>query len=113
MNKTIKVLGYILFFVGIIAIIGVIVANKVLENKLIDFIEEDLPENISSSYGEISVNTLNGTAVLTTPNLILHNGENAVKHTFIKAVKLVISGFGYWNYFFKKEIHIRKITVER
>ncbi len=113
MNKTIKVICYTLFCVGILTIIGILVANKVVENKVIDFLERELPKNMKVSYDEISLNTLNGTAVLQTPNFTIQNGEYGAKHTFFNAEKLVISGFGYWDYLFKNEIQIDRIAVER
>ncbi len=113
MNKPIKILIYTLLSLGIVAIIIVIAGNIVLKNKIEDFIKEDLPENMSSSYDEVSVNTLDGTILLTNPMLIIKNKEDSVEHTFVNADKLVVSGISYWDYIFKKEIHIGKITLDK
>lgn len=113
MNKKSKILLYTLLSIGIIVIISGIAANSILKKKLENYINEDLPENIIHSYDELSVHTLDGAVMLTNPLIIIQNKEDGQKHTIVKAEKFTISGFSYWDYFFKKEIHIEKITLEK
>ncbi len=93
-------------------LITTIAANFILKNKLENFINKDLSENMISSYATLSVHTLDGTVMFTKPLMVIQNKDDKVKHTFVNAEKLIISGFSYWDYFFKKEIHIDQIILE-
>ncbi len=112
MNKTLKTIVYSVIVLAVVILIGTLTANMLIKNKIEKFITEDLPENMVRSYDELSVHTLDGTLLLTNPLLIVQNREDSVKFTFAKAQKLEVTGLSYWDYIFKKEIHIGKITLD-
>lgn len=112
MSKTFRITLYSIIALGIVVLSATIVANIILKNKLENFILKELPNTMISSYDELSVHTLDGSVLIKNPKLIIQNKEDAEKHTFIDAEILIISDVSYWNYIFKKEIHIGKISLE-
>lgn len=112
MNKTLRTIIYIIIILCAVILIATIAANIILENKLENLITNELPENITPSYKELSLHTLDGTVTVTNPRMTIQNEEDSVEHTFVKAEKLIVSGFSYWDYFIKKEINVEKIIFE-
>ena len=112
MRRSIKIILYSLAVLGVIFLITSIFANTIVKNKLEDFISHSLPPNMITSYDELSVHTLDGSVYFKNPTLVIQNIEDGVKHTFINAENLKITDLSYWDYIFKKKIHIGKIILE-
>ncbi|MGO3181298.1 MAG: hypothetical protein ACTIJ9_00555 [Aequorivita sp.] len=112
MNKLLKKIIYVVLAIGAVFIIATVSVNILLKNKLETFIKERLPENMVRSYDDISVESFGGSLTITNPSLIIKNKEDNVEHTFINVEKLKISDISYWDYLFKKEIHIENISLE-
>ncbi len=112
MNKTFRIIIITLITLGIIILGATIAANIILKIKLENLINNDVSSNIITSYEEISVHSLNGSILIIKPSINISNKEDSVKHTFIEAESLKISGISYWDYIFKKQIHIGEIIVD-
>ena len=112
MRRSIKIILYSLAILGVIALVSSIVANNIIKKKLENFISHGLPANMITSYNELSIHILDGSASLKNPSLVIQNKDDSVKHTFINAENLKITDVSYWDYIFKKEIHIGNIILE-
>lgn len=112
MKNSFKWILYILLSLGGLFVIGTIVINYLITDKIEHFIKEDLPKNISGSYNDLSVGIFNGTILLKDPKITVGTHTDSLNHTFINGKKLKISGLSYWRYFFQNEIHIGKIIIE-
>lgn len=112
MNKRFRKIVFILLALGAVFIIGAISINSILKNKLENFIQERLPENMVRSYDDITVESFGGSLIVTNASLIIKNKEDSVKHTFINVEKLKISDISYWDYMFNNEIHVEAISLE-
>lgn len=112
MKKNLKKLSYILLSIGVVLVISVVAANFILKNKVEDFIENKLPENMEGAYSSLSLSVLGGSVMLENPSFSVGNREDNIKYTFINAEKLQISGISYWNYLVKDEIHIGEFFLE-
>ena len=112
MNKTLKYTIYVILTFGAIVIASNIYLNHFLKNKLQNFIEERLPENMIRAYESITVETISGSLSITNASLIIHNKKDSVQHTFINVEKLNISDISYWDYLFNDEIHVESISLE-
>ncbi|CAM3268157.1 hypothetical protein [Aequorivita lipolytica] len=112
MEKGFKNSVYAILAIGALFIIGTISINIVLKNKLENFIQERLPDNMIRAFEDITVETFGGSLSVTNASLIIKNKNNNIEHTFINVEKLKISDISYWDYLFNDEIHIENITLE-
>lgn len=112
MKRSVKIFLYSLIALGITILILSLAANSIIKNKVENLIKDELPAHMISSYDEISIRTLEGSVYIKSPSLTLKNKTDSVTHTFLKAGNLRIEGVGYWDYLFKKKIHINKIVLE-
>ncbi len=112
MNKRFKKIVFALLALGAVFIIGSVSINGILKSKLENFIQERLPENMTRSYDDITVDSFDGSLVVTNASLIIQNKEDGVKHTFITVEKLKISDISYWGYLFNDKIHVEAISLE-
>ncbi len=112
MNKRFRKIIYILLTIGALLIVAVISINSILKNKVEKFIQDRLPENMERSYDEITLESFDGSLVITNASLIIKNKEDSVNHTFINVEKLKILDISYWDYLFKDKIHIEAISLE-
>ena len=113
MKKSIRRIIYVFLSLGIVVFIGVVVANSVLKNKIAKYIESELPENMVGSYNDLSARILSGTISLSNPSFIIQNKEDRIKHTFITAKQLEISGISFWKFLMGNELYIENILLER
>ncbi len=112
MSKYFKKIAFVILAIGAVLIIGSLAINSILKNKLENFIQERLPENMVRAYDDITVESLDGSMVVSNASLIIKNSEDGVKHTFINVQKLKISNISYWDYLFNDEIHVSTISLE-
>ncbi len=112
MNKRFKTIVFVLLALGAVIIIGSVSINGILKSKLENFIQERLPENMVRAYDDITVDSFDGSLVVTNASLIIQNKEDGVKHTFINVEKLKISDISYWDYLFNDKINIEAISLE-
>ncbi len=81
--------------------------NITVEKKL----NTGLPENLHIEYSDLHIEWLKGNASIQNP--IIHSySKDSLYYTKIKLEKISISGFDYFSYFTKKEIHISNITLK-
>lgn len=112
MKKPLRTLSYALLSAGFVAIIIIFTTNLIIENKLKNYVKTALPENLDALYESLSVNVLNGSVSLGSPSLTIRNQKDSIKHTFINAEKLKISGISYWSYLINNEIKLDEIFIE-
>jgi len=98
---------------GLLILLAGIAANSILKSKLENYIAEDLPQTISCSYTNISVNVFNGVATLENPLITFQNADNQKKYSSIQLEGIQFSGVSLWQYLFKNEIHIGKINFKK
>lgn len=112
MSKVLKYIAYSLISLGAMTLIGVVIANYSLENKLENILKNKLPSSIKASYKELSINSLSSSVSINNPEIIIQNKEDSLMHTAIVMDKIKISDISYWKYLFKNEIHVDKIILE-
>lgn len=104
---TFVVLGLAVLFFGIL-----IASNIIIKNKIAKFTKDQLPENITANFEGVSLHLLNGTLTYNDVSVTLQNKSNDTTHTYLSAEKVIIEDVSYWDYLFKKEIHIEDIKIK-
>src|SRR5690554_5981663 len=112
MNPLFKKLIFATLAIGTVVIASNIYINNFLKNKLENFIQERLPDNMVRTYDNITLEAFTGTLSISNASLIINNKEDDVEHTFIQVERLKISDISYWDYLFNDQIHIGSISVE-
>lgn len=112
MNRTLKRFLYSIIAIGAVFIIAIISINIILKNKVENFIEQRLPDNMIPTYDDLSVETLSGSLLISNASLIIKNKQDSLKHTFINVEKLSISSISYWEYLVNNEIHIESLILD-
>src|SRR5690554_570775 len=113
MKKSIRRIIYGFLSLGIVVFISAVVANAILKNKIAKFIESELPENMEGSYNDLSAQILSGTISFSNPSFIIQNKDDRIKHTFVTAKQLEISGISFWKFLMGNELYIENILLER
>jgi|SRR5690554_1335028 len=112
MKPLFKKLIFATLAIGIVVIASNIYINNFLKNKLENFIQNRLPENMVRTYDNINLEAFTGTLSISNASLIINNKEDDIKHTYIHVERLKISDISYWDYLFNDQIHIGSISVE-
>lgn len=112
MSRVFKRIAYSMITLGILTLIGVVIANIILEKKLDNHLQNNLPSSLKVSYKKLSINSLGGSVSIKNPEIIIQNKEDSLMHTSIIIDKLSITDISYWKYLFKNEIHVDKIILE-
>ena len=112
MSRLFRILIYITLSLAAIFIIATVAINYILKNKLENFIETRLPENIVQSYDDLNVQSLAGSIVISNVMVIIKNKSDSLKHISIRVEKLNISEIHYWDYLVNNQIHIGTIRME-
>lgn len=107
-----RVLYSLIGFLALVLLIVLIAGNKIAKNKLEQSIQNNLPENISISYNDISVNILTGSLSVNQPSIVLKNKKDSKKHTFFEAEKITTNDFSYVEFLFSNKIVIGQMAVE-
>ncbi len=113
MNRTFRILSIIILSLGALFIIATISVNYIIKNKIENFINTRLPDNILQSYKDLTVQTFEGSIIISEAAVILTNKNDTLKHTFIQVETLKISDISYWDYLVNDKIHIETILLER
>ncbi len=98
---SLAVLSSVLFFV----------INKVLEEKVVSFLSERVPSNISITYQDLDIATFTGTVTINKPSVAIANQSDSIIHTTVKADVFVMEDLSYVDYLFRKEIHIEDLKL--
>lgn len=112
MSRSFKKIIFILLAIGLVFVASSFYINNLLKNKLENFIQERLPENMVRAYEDITIESLSGSLSLSNASLIINNNEDGVQHTFINVKWLKITDISYWDYLFNDEIHIQSISLD-
>lgn len=114
MGKRTRIILYSFFgFVILVVLVILIAGNSIVKNKLENYIQHDLPENIMGSYDDISVKIFAGSVSIDKPVVILKNKDDGQEHTFIKADKISVSDISYRKLLFSNKIVIGKISINK
>ena len=107
MKKILIALGVII----ILCITGIFGLNLFFKNKIETFIDNSLSENVVLAYGNIMVNTLQGTIKIDDVSVKLKKTGDTIFRTHIKSEHISMENLSYWDYFIHKRIHVAKIEV--
>lgn len=75
-------------------------------------LQNDLPETVSGSYKDITVNTFTGSLSINDPVFILKNKNTDAEHTFFEAREIRIGNVNYRKLLFADELEIGKISID-
>lgn len=112
MNRPLRIFIIVILSLGAVFIIATISVNYIIKNKIENFIETRLPENIQQSYKDLTVQTFEGSVIISDASVILSSKMDTIKHTFIQVKTLKISDISYWDYLMNDKIHIKTISLE-
>lgn len=112
MSRLFRILIYITLSLGAVFIVATVSINYILKNKLENFIETRLPDNVVQSYDNLSVKSFEGSIAISNAMVIIKNKSDGLKHTSIRVEKLNISDIHYWDYLVNNQIHIETIRLE-
>jgi hypothetical protein len=95
----------------LVCIAAVIIANHVVKDKLVSFLENDLPPHISQSHKKVNLHLLDGSITIEALELSVRNRDSALVYSNLKFDALLIKDFSYWDYLFKDEMHFKSVEV--
>ncbi|GGW34568.1 hypothetical protein [Arenibacter certesii] len=104
-----KLIGITL--IPILLLVGLLVVQLTVKSKLSNVLGNQLPGHIHLKYDELSVNVLMGSVSLNKVKLELYSPDTLLMHTSMELESLNVSGIGYFNLFFKKEVAIRHLEL--
>lgn len=110
MDKRLKKGLIIGLSVIIVLIIGAVVANIIIKNKLKDGLN-NISETIKIKYQDIHVNTLTGSVGLTHPKIFVYGKTTNKINVEIELNELSIGNVSYWDYIFNNKINIENISI--
>ncbi|AZQ43053.1 AsmA family protein [Nonlabens ponticola] len=106
----------LLIVIGILAtifVIGLITANTIIKGKVVNFLENGLADNVDLKYEDLSMSLWSGSIRIDSIQVALSNQQDDEVHTSGYFNYLDIEGVDYWEYFFKDQIKIDLIRVDR
>ncbi|WP_100615287.1 hypothetical protein [Confluentibacter citreus] len=96
----------------LILVIGALVANVIIKNRLKEGLN-NFSETIKVEYQDIHVNSLNGSVGLIGPKIsVLGKTTNKI-NVQIRLKELSINDFSYWDYFFNDKINVKSISFDQ
>lgn len=114
MSKRRRIIFYSLFGIIVLTVfILLITANSIVKNKLENILQNELPENVTGKYENISVSTFTGSLSIKKPFYIIKNEEDGKDHTFIGAEEIKVGNVNYIKLLFNDELIIGKISFDR
>jgi len=113
MTKFVRWSLYILISLILLFIVGTLLVNYTIKNKVENFITTRLPDNIAQSYKSMSLSTIQGTIQFDSVSVSIKNKSDDKIHTRVSLEKLIIEDVSYWDYLFNKEIHIEDIKIKK
>lgn len=96
----------------LVLIIGLLVLNSVLENKLKSKLN-DFSKTIKIEYQDVDVNILVGRVKIVQPKILVNGKTTNNLVAQIELSELSINNLAYWNYLFKDKISIKNISIEQ
>ena len=112
MKKFKRILLIVIGITVVLLIIAGFFANSIIEKEVKDYIDNELPKNIETTYGNIKVNTFAG-------NISIDNIHLTVKDTILGTVmsefdlkKFSINNIGYLKYLKNDQIHLKEIVFD-
>lgn len=95
-----------------VLIIGSLVLNTVIENKLKARLAH-ISKTIKIQYQDINVNVLTGCVMIIQPKLWVYGKTTQEMIAQIELNELSINDISYWNYLFKDKIAIKNISFDK
>ncbi|WP_186990455.1 AsmA family protein [Constantimarinum furrinae] len=111
MTKTTRRILLIIGGIILCCFIAVGIANHIVKNKLVAFLENDLPPHISQSHKEVSLHLLDGSITIQQLDLAIRNKDSALVYSNLAIESVRISDFSYWDYFVKDQMHFASVTL--
>ena len=112
MTKTIKLISISILIILSLFIGITVFVNMKIQQKVENFLQTRLPQNISQTHRNMDVDTFEGTITISDLLVHLKNKSDTITHTTIGMDKLIIEDVSYWKYLFKDEIHIEDIKFK-
>lgn len=104
----------IISFVSILflAIIGVVIAQKLATSKIEKFLTESLPDNIQVDYETLDVSILSGSVSLGKPKLTMYakTTDSIILTNDMESIH--VENIGYWDYLVNDKIIIESIQIK-
>jgi hypothetical protein len=92
---------------------GYFYVNYLVKQKVETFLSEQLSPQIHLKYGDLYMSTLTGTISIEGIDMRLENQQDTVVHTRVTVDKLMLSGFGYWDFFVNDQIEFDQIDIDK
>lgn len=107
-SKWLKIFGLVV----IILVIGFLITHIVLKSKIENALATKLPETVKLTYGEISLNLLQGQISLSNIQLTNYGKTTKKPNLDIKLEQFAINGFGYWNFLTNNSILLDVVSLK-
>ncbi len=113
MGKGLKITLISLGALVLIGIIGIIVMQNVMTNKIENFLSNGLPENLELKYDQFDFSFIGGNFSIENPKLTSYgkNTDSIIMTVLTKEV--VIDGISYWDYMFNDEVNLNTIIIKK
>src|SRR5690606_20452046 len=96
----------------LVLIIGALVLNSVLKNKLKSGLD-NFSKTIKIQYQDVHVNALTGSVKIIQPKILVYEKTTNILVAEIESNELSINNLGYWNYFFNDKIKVETISIKQ
>lgn len=113
MGKGLKIILISLGGILLLAIIGGIVAQKVLTSKIENFLSNDLPENLQLDYEQLDFSLINGNLIIDNVKLSNYGKHTDTVNLKVQMKQVIIDGVSYWDYLVHDQINLDKISIDQ
>jgi hypothetical protein len=95
-----------------ILLIVIVALNQIVKQRVENFLDHRLPDNITQTHDGLLLDTFEGTITIVNPNFSIKNATNDTIHTTVQLDKLIVEDVSYWDYLFHSEIHIEDVKLK-
>ena len=111
MHRTLKLILKIAFGVIIIFALGVFIAQTVLENKIRNLLEEELPPSVKLNYSSTNLSLLSNHFDIQDVTVSRIGQTTGDPNATIAIKKLYIDNIDYWDYIFNSKVEIENLQI--
>ncbi|MGJ8593240.1 MAG: hypothetical protein ACSHXF_11870 [Aquaticitalea sp.] len=113
MSKPIKIILIVVASILILGVVGALVVDSIVKSKVVNYLNNQLPENVELSYESIEVSTWSGRVVLVSPKIKNIGKSTGKLNAKLDLDSLVVDGFGYWDYLMNDKISVESIEFRQ
>ncbi len=112
MKKALRIALYSLAIIATVILIASVIGFVVINNKIEQALNEDLPPHFDLNYEDLNVRTLSGSLNLKKVTLNIKDKKNDSLYISLTLNELKIQNLSYWDYLFNNQITLGALIID-